>query len=280
MLPLVMGTAKFFWAEAFDEPLAGGGGGDAAPFTGCGSTSIELEFMAELDMADSRLRSRSSGGRFNGWVSGSYLLRREWPASVECRERRDLDVDDDDLVVSLWWWETGRAGFLVGDEDEGAALGLWGMSLSSTLEVEGLFLEALLPLKNFMRAAALESWGEGKRLSRHKVMPDIWNRREVYRGLGNKRAFKNPVVLGRGGGLFFFLSFFGATGCSCTVGKRGSSDFLGKKGRGWLARGGGIAKDARRSRLRRKGPRFISLRCRGLPVKLVSSQARQVPGMK
>lgn len=161
MLPLVMGTAKFFWAEAFDEALAGGGG-DAAPFTGCGSTSIELEFMAELDMADSRLRSRSSGGRFNGWVSGSYLLlRREWPASVECRERReDLDVDDA-LVVSLWWWETGRAGFLVGDDDddEGAALGLWGMSLSSTLEVEALFLEALLPLKNFMRAAALECLG-------------------------------------------------------------------------------------------------------------------------
>lgn len=44
----------------------------------------------------------------------------------------------------------------MGDEDEGAALGLWGMSLSSTLEVEALFLEALLPLKNFMRAAALE----------------------------------------------------------------------------------------------------------------------------
>lgn len=102
MLPLVMGTEKFFWAEAFDEPLVGGGGGEAAPFTGCGSTSIELEFMAELDMADSRLRSRSSGGRFNGWVSGSYLLlRREWPASVECRERReDLDVDDA-LVVSF-----------------------------------------------------------------------------------------------------------------------------------------------------------------------------------
>jgi hypothetical protein len=89
------------------------------------------------------------------------LLRREWPASVECRERReDLDVDDA-LVVSLWWWETGRAGFLVGDgdDDEGAALGLWGMSLSSTLEVEALFLEALLPLKNFMRAAALECLG-------------------------------------------------------------------------------------------------------------------------
>lgn len=164
MLPLGMGTAKFFWAEGFDEPLVGGGGGDAAPFTGCGSTSIELEFMAELDMADSRLRSRSSGGRFNGWVSGSYLLlRREEPASVECRERReDLDVDDA-LVVSLWWWEAGRADFLVGDEDEAAAtLGLWGISLSSRLEVEALFLEALLPLKNFIRAAALESWGEEK----------------------------------------------------------------------------------------------------------------------
>lgn len=35
-------------------------------------------------------------------------------------------------------------------------------------------------------------------------MPDIWNRREVYRGLGNKRAFKNPVVLGRGVNFFFF----------------------------------------------------------------------------
>lgn len=159
MLPLGMGTAKFFWAEAFDEPLVGGGGGDAAPLTGCGSISIELEFMAELDMADSRFRSRSSGGRFNGWVSGSYLLlRREEPASVECREsREDLDVDDD-LVVSLWWWETGRADFLVGDEDDGAALGLWGISLSSTLEVEALFLEALLPLKNFIRVEALESW--------------------------------------------------------------------------------------------------------------------------
>lgn len=159
MLPLGMGTAKFFWAEGFDEPLVGGGGGDAAPLTGCGSISIELEFMAELDKADSRLRSRSSGGRFNGWVSGSYLLlRREEPASVECREsREDLDVDDG-LVASLWWWETGRADFLVGDEDEGAALGLWGISLSSTLEVEALFLEALLPLKNFIRVEALESW--------------------------------------------------------------------------------------------------------------------------
>jgi hypothetical protein len=71
-----------------------------------------------------------------------------------------LDVDDD-LVASLWW-ETGREDFFVGEvEDDEVTLGLWGISLSSTLplEVEVLFLEALLlPLKNFIRAKALESW--------------------------------------------------------------------------------------------------------------------------
>jgi hypothetical protein len=58
-------------------------------------------------------------------------------------------------------------------------------------------------------------------------MPDIWNCREVYRGLGNKRAFKNPVVLGRGVKFFFFWAPQAAV--VALWAKRGSSDFLGKK---------------------------------------------------
>lgn len=106
MLPLGMGTAKFFWAEGFEDGL--GGGGDAAPLTGWGSTSILA------DMADRRFRSRSSGGKFNGCVSGSYLLLRrdEWPASVECRDRRE---DLDGAGFASLWWETGREDLLVGD---------------------------------------------------------------------------------------------------------------------------------------------------------------------
>lgn len=59
------------------------------------------------------------------------------------------------------------------------------------------------------------------------------------------------------------------------MGKRGSSDF-GKKQR--LA---DEVEELRRTRevvAQEEGPRFISLHCEGPSVKLVSSQARQVPG--
>ena len=83
--PLGMGTEKFVCADKF----CGGEPGEA-PLTGSRSMSMELlPLMA--DCANEDKRWRSSGGKFSGCVSGSYLDRREEeePGSVECREPRD-----------------------------------------------------------------------------------------------------------------------------------------------------------------------------------------------
>lgn len=73
-------------------------------------------------------------------------------------------------------------------------------------------------------------------------MPDIWNCREVYRGLGNKRAFKNPVVLGRGGE--FFFSFFWRHRVWLHCGQKRVKRLFGpkKKGQRLADRGGGNCK--------------------------------------
>lgn len=100
-VPLGMGTEKFAWAEGFG--VAGGGGEEDGavplPLTG-GSRSISialLPLIAELARAEKRLRS--SGGRFNGWMSESNLLLRrdDDVGSVACRESLEVRGDDEDL---------------------------------------------------------------------------------------------------------------------------------------------------------------------------------------
>lgn len=67
--------------------------------------------LLRLMAARAEKRLRSSGGKLRGWVSGSYLCRREEPGSVEWRPKGREDRDFDSRAAP---GDVGREGFLEG----------------------------------------------------------------------------------------------------------------------------------------------------------------------
>lgn len=107
----MIGTAKLVCAEELfcEEDDAG----EEVPLTGSRSMSI-CSLMVELDSFDNR--RRSSGGRLRGWMSASFLLRREDDrGSVACRESLGCRGDANEFSVSRGSrCEAGRGVFFEG----------------------------------------------------------------------------------------------------------------------------------------------------------------------